>query len=90
MVASVLVEPGDLVVVVGRLGIAAVTRLRATHCGRLDAVCGRVARPRPPFLGAHIVRRQHAGLTRALPGRLARLGIGTQEVAGVGAANHGN
>ena len=48
-----------------------------------DAGAGRVVRPRPSFLAAPIVRRQNARLSRTLPAPLARLGIGTQEVAEV-------
>ena len=50
---------------------------------RLDAVGGRVIARRPALLAAHIVERQHAGLSSPPAARLARLGIGTQEVAGV-------
>jgi hypothetical protein len=82
MMAPVLIEPRDLVAVVGRFGIAAVTRLRATHCGRLDAVGGRVGRRRPSFLATHIVRAEHRPVGPLLA-RLARLGISAQEVAGV-------
>ena len=51
---------------------------------RMDNRVGRgTGRGRPTFFETHIVRRQHAHLPRTLPARLARLGIGTQEVAGV-------
>jgi hypothetical protein len=57
---------------------------RFTACDRrLDAVGRRIVRRRPALLAAPIVRRQHAGLSSPLPARLARLGIGTQEVADV-------